>query len=201
MFRTGVDSMNNKKCCSVEYHPLHRASRKENEYDRRQARLHPQRGRLPRLAVRELRTRGDMEGGVPGRVRTRVVAGGTERGPDRAGAAGRHVRAGDGGLGPARRAVQVARDRARDRRRRLRRRRHRGLDRGCRRRESAAFAEDGSGSDALALSARVAARLCARDGARPELAALYERLAEAARSFGASSRRLRHAYDWDDRNR
>ena len=63
------------------------------------------------------------------------------------------------------------------------------------------FADDGSGSDALALSARVAARLCARDGARPELAALYERLAEAARSFGASSRRLRHAYDWDDRNR
>ena len=50
------------------------------------------------------------------------------------------------------------------------------------------------------LSARVAARLCAR-GAHPELAELYEGLAEAARSFGASSRRLRHAYDWDDRNR
>ena len=62
------------------------------------------------------------------------------------------------------------------------------------------FSEDGSGSDALSLSARVAARLCARD-AHPELAELYEGLAGAARRFGASSRRLRHAYDWDDRNR
>ena len=60
------------------------------------------------------------------------------------------------------------------------------------------FSEDGTGSDAVALSARVAARVYREAGKHAE-AELHERIAEAARCFGAARRRLRHAYDYDDR--